>query len=305
MACRDPEQFSARVGPVCGAGGFRGRECQEAIRDALRQHGDECLATPLVPGWPPIARYVCPSTDDYIGPLCPTHGRGGATPGAASAPPRERRGHALQTVALATLATGAGFGLTALGVAKYKLNATKRARDNSNSQVEVRQLDREDQLMNRANALLVDPTIAGFLTDPGSGDRTRSNEPIVHELDSTLEWVAMAEELGGLSALDAPITSGTGASDTSGVRQTNSEIDTTRTGLSEHPNNVVRAFPNDPQNTELARHWSSSRPGPGNATGPHNALRDGSRIPARTAARRIASTTGREPGSGSRLPKFA
>lgn len=133
MACRDPEQFAALVGPVCSARGFRGRECREAIRDALRQHGDECLATPLVPGWPPLARYVCPSTDDYIGPLCPTHGRGGAAPGAVSAPTPGRRGHALQTAALATLATGAGVGFIALGVAKSKLNAAQRATGEPNS----------------------------------------------------------------------------------------------------------------------------------------------------------------------------
>ena len=196
MACRDPDQFAARVGPVCGARGFRSRECREAIRDALRQHGDECLATPLVPGWPPLARYVCPSTDDYIGPLCPTHGRGGATPGAASAPAPGRRGHALQTAVLATLATGAGVGLTALGVAKSKLSATKRAIGGqgdsdrwgpkaSENETWDQDLQFEKQLMNiDVEDMLADPdkasgavTGAGGtsdLIDPGSGDQAQS-----------------------------------------------------------------------------------------------------------------------------------
>ena len=113
MACRDPEQFAALVGPKCGGMGPRSRECRGVIPDALRQYGNGCLATPLVPGWPPLVRYVCPSTDEHLGPLCPAapvHGAGGAQPASRVA---VRRDHTIQIAGLATVVSATGIGLVA------------------------------------------------------------------------------------------------------------------------------------------------------------------------------------------------
>ena len=187
--CSDPRQFAATVGPVCGARGFQSRECRDVVREALRRHGNECLATPIVPGWPPLVRYVCPSTDDYLGPLCPTHEGGGTAPTVANVPAPVRRGRALPTAALATLVAGTGIGLSALGVAKYKLDSVQRGlkagtRDSANRATRVapsRKTDQDDVVENDAIALVQLDSAIGEFSDVDwspSGATGTATEPI-------------------------------------------------------------------------------------------------------------------------------
>lgn len=202
-------------------------------------------------GGPPLVRYVCPSTDDYIGPLCPTHGRGGATPGAASAPAPGRRGHALQTAA------GAGVGLTALGVAKYKLNATQRAigkqgdSDSRGPPTPATNHDRylENELMGQTPGMFADP-------------RGPSG------LDATVE---MAVNLGkppeSDAELDTPYTPDTGAGDILRVLSSHHPPHAKIDSLTIHQNKKVRAFASDPNNNGLLRTVATHRAGAGS----HNA----------------------------------
>lgn len=137
MACGDPQQFAATVGPVCGARGYQSRECRDAVREALRRHGNGCLATSIVPGWPPLVRYVCPSTDDYLGPLCPGAPSGGTvtpgttdtaeTTGTPDAAGQRRYMATLGTAGIASAAVGGGIAVAKLGPVLRDLMFTKRA----------------------------------------------------------------------------------------------------------------------------------------------------------------------------------
>ena len=150
MSCGDPHQFAATVGPVCGARGYQSRECRDAVREALRRHGDGCLATSIVPGWPPLVRYVCPSTDDYLGPLCPGAPNGGTViPGTADTaettgtPDAAGQRHSmatLKTAGIASAAVGGGIAVAKLGPVLGDLMFTKRVKTSTDGAEQESQL---------------------------------------------------------------------------------------------------------------------------------------------------------------------